>query len=253
MAGPLLSVAHVSKSFGGVAAVRDLSIDLPRGEIWGLIGPNGSGKTTLLNLIGGQERPDRGAIRLDGDPITGLVPDVLAARGVARTFQLARVFRSMTVLENLLVPAAADHRRGNRAAAERRARDLLQLVALDALAGSEARVLSGGQAMLLQLARCFAQEPLMLCLLDEPFAGVHPAIKDVMLHAIHEMNRARGVTFLVVSHEMPTLVRLAPRVFVMHDGACIAEGPLDRVASDPRVIDAYLGASGARVAAGRDA
>lgn len=253
MAGPLLSVARVSKSFGGVAAVRDLSIELAPGEIRGLIGPNGSGKTTLLNLIGGQERPDRGEIRLDGDPITGLAPDVLAARGIARTFQLARVFRSMTVFENLLVPAAADHRRDARAAAEQRARDLLRLVTLDALAGAEASVLSGGQAMLLQLARCFAQEPLMLCLLDEPFAGVHPAIKDVMLRAIHEMNRARGVTFLVVSHEMPTLVRLAPRVLVMHDGASIAEGPLDRVASDPRVIDAYLGASGARVAAGRDA
>ena len=246
-------MADVSKSFGGVAAVRDLSIELSHGEIRGLIGPNGSGKTTLLNLIGGQERPDRGAIRLDGDPITGLAPDVLAARGVARTFQLARVFRSMTVLENLLVPAAADHRRDDRAAAERRARDLLHFVTLDALAGAEARVLSGGQAMLLQLARCFAQEPLVLCLLDEPFAGVHPTIKDVMLHAIHEMNRARGVTFLVVSHEMPTLVRLAPRVSVMHEGACIAEGPLERVASDPRVIDAYLGASGARVAAGREA
>ena len=253
MAGPLLSVSHVFKSFGGVAAVRDLSIELSHREIRGLIGPNGSGKTTLLNLIGGQERPDRGEIRLDGEPLAGLAPDTRAALGMARTFQLARVFRSMTVLENLLVPAAADHRRGDGAAAQRRARDLLRLVNLEALAGAEARVLSGGQAMLLQLARCFAQEPLVLCLLDEPFAGVHPAIKDVMLKAIHEMNRRRGVTFLVVSHEMPTLVRLAPRVFVMHDGACIAEGPLDRVASDPRVIDAYLGAAGARVAAGRDA
>ena len=253
MGGALLSVSHVSKSFGGVAAIRDLSIELTRGEIRGLIGPNGSGKTTLLNLIGGQERPDHGEIRLHGDPVTGLAPDVLAARGVARTFQLARVFRSMTVLENLLVPAAADHRHGGGAAAERRARDLLRLVNLDDLARAEARVLSGGQAMLLQLARCFAQEPLALCLLDEPFAGVHLAIKDVMLHAIHEMNRALGVTVLVVSHEMPTLVRLAPRVFVMHDGALIAEGPLDRVASDPRVIDAYLGASGAGVAGARDA
>ena len=248
MAGALLSVANVSKSFGGVAAVRDVSIDLARGEIRGLIGPNGSGKTTLLNLIGGQERPDRGEIRLDGHPIGALPPDALASRGVARTFQLPRVFRSMTVLENLLVPASADHRGGDGPAAHRRARDLLRLVRLDGLAGVEARTLSGGQAMLLQLARCLAQEPLVLCLLDEPFAGVHPAIKDVMVEAIHEMNRARGVTFLVVSHEMPTLVRLAPRVSVMHNGERIADGPLDEVAGDPRVIEAYLGTAGAGLA-----
>jgi ABC-type branched-subunit amino acid transport system ATPase component len=251
----VLSVSHVSKSFGGVAAVRDVSIELSRGEIRGLIGPNGSGKTTLLNLIGGQERPDRGEIRLEGRPIGTLPPDALAARGVARTFQLARVFRSMTVLENLLVPAAADHRGahafgGTAGAGTRRAQDLLRLVRLEGLAGMEARALSGGQAMLLQLARCLAQEPLVLCMLDEPFAGVHPAIKDVMVHAIQEMNRARGVTILVVSHEMPTLGRLAGRVSVMHDGVCIADGPLDEVAGHPKVIEAYLGAAARSVVAG---
>ncbi len=253
MAGALLSVTRVSKSFGGVAAVRDVSIDVSRGEIRGLIGPNGSGKTTLLNLIGGQERPDRGEIRLDGHPLEMLTPDALAARGIARTFQLARVFRSMTVLENLLVPAAADHRGADGPAGQRRARDLLRLVRLDGLAGEEARTLSGGQAMLLQLARCLAQEPLVLCLLDEPFAGVHPAIKDVMVQAIREMNRARDVTFLVVSHEMPTLGRLAGRVSVMHNGECIADGPLREVAGDARVVEAYLGASGAALAGGHPA
>lgn len=255
MADTLLVVSRVSKSFGGVAAVRDVSVELARGEIRGLIGPNGSGKTTLLNLIGGQEQPDRGEIRLDGRAVQVLPPDALAARGVARTFQLARVFRSMTVLENLLVPAAADHRGagafgGGARAGRRRADELLRLVRLDGLAGAEARALSGGQAMLLQLARCLAQEPLVLCLLDEPFAGVHPAIKEVMVHAIQEMNRVRGVTFLVVSHEMPTLGRLAGSVSVMHNGACIAEGTLARVAGDPRVIEAYLGARGAALAAG---
>ena len=179
-----------------------------------------------------------------------LTPDALAARGVARTFQVARVFRSMTVLENLLVPAAADHRAADRSSGHRRAEDLLRLVRLDGLAGAEARTLSGGQAMLLQLARCLAQEPLVLCLLDEPFAGVHPEIKEVMVSAIHEMNRAREVAFLVVSHEMPTLGRLAGRVSVMHNGACIADGPLDQVAADPKVIEAYLGTSGAGVAVG---
>jgi branched-chain amino acid transport system ATP-binding protein len=247
--GAQLSAAGVWKSFGGVVAVRDLSIEIAPGEIRGLIGPNGSGKTTLLNLIGGQERPDRGEIRLDGRPAGTLTPDALAARGVGRTFQLARVFRSMTVLDNLLVPACADHRGAGGPAARRRARDLLRLVRLDALAGAEARTLSGGQAMLLQLARCFAQEPLSLCLLDEPFAGVHPAIKDVMVEAIVEMNRVRGVTVLVVSHEMPTLGRLAGRVTVMHNGECIADGPLEQVAGDARVIEAYLGTAAAAVGA----
>lgn len=249
-------MSHVFKSFGGVAAVRDVTIDVSRGAIRGLIGPNGSGKTTLLNLIGGQERPDRGEVRLDGRRIDGLPPDVRAARGVARTFQLARVFRSMTVLENVLVPAAADHRAGALGGRARagsavyaRAADLLRLVRLDGFAGAEARTLSGGQAMLLQLARCLAQEPLLLCMLDEPFAGVHPAIKDVMVHAIQEMNRLRGVTFLVVSHEMPTLGRLAGRVSVMHNGTCIADGRLDEVAGHPKVIDAYLGAAGAGISA----
>ena len=248
--GPLLAATHVFKSFGGVAAVRDVSIELSRGEILGLIGPNGSGKTTLLNLIGGQERPDRGEIRLDGEPIGALPPDALAARGLARTFQLPRVFRSMTVLENLLVPASADHRAAGGPAGRRRAADLLRLVRLDGLAGAEARTLSGGQAMLLQLARCLAQEPLVLCLLDEPFAGVHPAIKDVMVRAIHEMNQVQGVTFLVVSHEMPTLARLAGRVSVMHNGERIADGPLDKVAGDPRVVEAYLGMAAAGIAMG---
>lgn len=251
MGGAHLSATGVWKLFGGVVAVRDVSIDVAPGDIRGLIGPNGSGKTTLLNLIGGQERPDRGEIRIDGRSAATLTPDALAARGVARTFQLARVFRSMTVFDNLLVPAFADHRDPAGHDAHRRARDLLRLVRLDRLAGVEARTLSGGQAMLLQLARCFAQEPLTLCLLDEPFAGVHPAIKDVMVEAIVEMNRTRGVTFLVVSHEMPTLGRLAGRVTVMHNGACIADGPLEQVAGDPRVIEAYLGTAGAGVAGAR--
>jgi len=241
MIEPLLAVEDVHKSFGGVAAVQGVTTVLARGEIRGLIGPNGSGKTTLLNLIGGQERPDRGTIRLAGEPVAGRAPDALAARGVARTFQLPRVFRSMTVLENVLVPACADHGHPAWDDGRREADHLLRLVRLDELTRAEARTLSGGQAMLLQLARCLAQRPLVLCLLDEPFAGVHPATKDVMVEAIREINRSRGVTFLVVSHEVTTLRRLAERVSVMHNGEWIADGTLDEVARDPRVVEAYLG------------
>lgn len=237
----LLVVEGVSKSFGGVAAVRDLSIELGAGEIHGLIGPNGSGKTTLLNLIGGQLGPDAGQIRLGGRPLHGLPPDAIAALGVARTFQLPRVFRSMSVLDNLLVPFCADHRRTPWTDGLHAARDALELVGLDSLARAEARTLSGGQAMLLQLARCLTQRPIRLCLLDEPFAGVHPVIKDRMVASILEINRRDGVTFLVVSHEMTTLRRLAERVLVMHNGEGIAQGTLDQVARDGRVIEAYLG------------
>jgi branched-chain amino acid transport system ATP-binding protein len=238
---PVLVMQAVSRSFGGVVAVRDLSAVLGEGEIRGLIGPNGSGKTTLLNLIGGQLAPDAGEIRLGGRRIQGLPPDAIAALGVARTFQLPRVFRHMSVLDNLLVPFCADHRRVPWSDGVRAARDALELVGLESLARAEARTLSGGQAMLLQLARCLAQRPIRLCLLDEPFAGVHPAIKDRMVASILEINRHQGVTFLVVSHEMSTLRRLAGRLLVMHNGEGIAEGPLDEIARDGRVIAAYLG------------
>lgn len=241
MGEPVLVIQAVSRSFGGVVAVRDLSAVLGAGEIRGLIGPNGSGKTTLLNLIGGQLAPDAGEIHFGGRPIQGLPPDAVAALGVARTFQLPRVFRHMSVWDNLLVPFCADHRRVPWADGVRAARDALELVGLESLARAEARTLSGGQAMLLQLARCLAQRPIRLCLLDEPFAGVHPAIKDRMVSSILEINRHQGVTFLVVSHEMRTLRRLAERVLVMHNGEGIAEGTLDEVARDGRVIAAYLG------------
>jgi ABC-type branched-subunit amino acid transport system ATPase component len=246
----LLILHDVGKSFGGVAAVRGVGTILAQGEIRGLIGPNGSGKTTLLNLIGGQLPVDLGEIRLHGRPIQGLPPDAVARLGVARTFQLPRVFRHLTVLENLLLPFCADHRRTPWAEALDQARRFLQFVGLDHLAGAEARILSGGQAMLLQLARSLVQQPLRLCLLDEPFAGVHPAIKDRMVETILDINRRRGVTFLIVSHEMATLRKLAGRVSVMHNGEWIAEGSLDEVARDARVIAAYLGGRQAPVAAG---
>jgi branched-chain amino acid transport system ATP-binding protein len=227
-----------------VVAVDGLSLSVGEGEIRGLIGPNGSGKTTTVNLLSGLYRADAGEISLRGERTERLRPHEIAARGVGRTFQVPKLFASMTVLENVLVPALAALDRGtDRSMSEilLGARRLLDLVSLESMRETPARELSGGQAMLAQLARAFMVHPLHLLLLDEPFAGLHPTIRAIIIEAVIRMNREEGVTVLVVSHEMAELRRLCARVSVMHEGALLAEGTLDEVANDARVLEAYLG------------
>jgi branched-chain amino acid transport system ATP-binding protein len=240
----MLETRGLTKRFGGVVAVNGLSLAVGDGEIRGLIGPNGSGKTTTVNLLSGLYRADDGAIVLLGERTERMRPHEIAARGVGRTFQVPKLFANMTVLENVLVPAlAALDRAGGRPMPEilGRARQLLELVTLESLGDALAKELSGGQAMLAQIARAFMLRPLHLLLLDEPFAGVHPTIRATIIEAVLRMNRDEGVTVLVVSHEMPELRRLCRRVSVMHEGTLIAEGSLDEVANDGRVLEAYLG------------
>jgi ABC-type branched-subunit amino acid transport system ATPase component len=241
----LLDIRGLAKRFGGVIAVSSLDLSVEAGEVRGLIGPNGSGKTTTINLISALYRPDRGEIRLAGERIERLRPHEVAARGVARTFQISKLFANMTVLENVLVPALAElDRAGARRApahVQERARRLLDLVLLDAHRDALAKELSGGQSMLLQIARGLMLQSVRLVLMDEPFAGVHPTIKDTIMQTILTANREEGVTFLIVSHEMATLRRLAPRVSVMHEGRLIAEGSFETVANQPLVLEAYLG------------
>jgi branched-chain amino acid transport system ATP-binding protein len=242
--GLVLETQSLTKRFGGVVAVNDLSLAVRRGEIRGLIGPNGSGKTTTVNLLSGLYRADAGVIRLDGERIDRLRPHEIAARGVGRTFQVPKLFGNMSVEENVLVPALAARDRGSgQSMAEilHRTRQLLEFVTLDRLRGSLAKELSGGQAMLAQIARALMVQPLRLLLMDEPFAGVHVTIRQVIIETILRMNRDEGVTILIVSHEMAELRRLCSGVSVMHEGRLIAEGPLDRVANDPVVLEAYLG------------
>jgi branched-chain amino acid transport system ATP-binding protein len=243
--GWLLETRALTKRFGGLVAVDDLPLTVRAGEVRGLIGPNGSGKTTTINLFSGLYRADAGEIRLRGERIDHLRPHQIAARGVARTFQIPKLWGNMTVLENVLVPALAERDRGGgRPAAEilERARRLLTVVTLDRLRHALAKELSGGQSMLLQIARGLMLHPIRLFLMDEPFAGVHPTIKDTIMETILGMNREEGVTFLIVSHEMGTLRRLCPRVSVMHEGQLIAEGSFEDVANHPLVLEAYLGA-----------
>jgi branched-chain amino acid transport system ATP-binding protein len=227
-----------------LTAVAGLALTLRGGEIRGLIGPNGSGKTTAINLLSGLYRADAGEIHLRGSRVDHLRPHQITARGVARTFQIPKLWGNMTVLENALVPALARRDRGaGRPLAEilDRARELLDLVALDRLRHAPAKELSGGQSMLLQIARGLMVHPIHLFLMDEPFAGVHPTIKDTIMAAILRMNREEGVAFLIVSHEMGTLRRLCPRVSVMHEGQLLAEGSFEEVANHALVLEAYLG------------
>ena len=240
----ILQTRDLTKTFGGLTAVNRVSFEVKRGEIRGIIGPNGSGKTTMVNLISGLYRATAGEIRFMGEPIDGLPPNLRTRRGMVRTFQIPKLFRDMTVLENMLVPALAQRQRGDEEDLDtvvERAEELLTFVNLLAAQQELARTLSGGQSMLLQIARGFMVRPLFLYLMDEPFAGVNPQIKSVIMASIQRINREQGVTFLIVSHEMPTIRQLCRKVSVMHEGRLIAEGSVEEVANNPTVIEAYLG------------
>jgi branched-chain amino acid transport system ATP-binding protein len=252
----MLELRSVARRFGGMKAVDGVSLTVQRGEIAGLIGPNGAGKTTLFNLAAGSLAPSGGAILLDGQPIESEPAHRRLARGLGRTFQIPRPFPEMSVLENLLV--AARQQAGERiwpnflaprriAAEEKRniekARELLAFVTLDRLADQPARILSGGQRKLLELARVMMAEP-QIILLDEPAAGVNAQLLDTIVARIQDINR-RGVTLLIIEHNMDVIIRLCARVFVMAEGRLLAEGAPRDIARDPRVIEAYLGRTAA--------
>jgi len=240
----LLETENLTKRFGGLTAVDGLTLSVQSGEIRGVIGPNGSGKTTLMNLISGIYKASSGSISLDGERIDQLKPNIRTSRGIIRTFQIPKVFWDMTVMENMLVPALSDSQ-GDRYKRQEEiveeALALLRFVQLDHMKDHLAKTLSGGQNQLLQIARGFMVNPLKLYLMDEPFAGVNPQIKSVIMESIKEMNREKGVTFILVSHEMSSIRRLCGKVSVIHEGRCIAEGSLEEVAHVPEVIEAYIG------------
>ncbi len=233
-APPALEVQGLRKSFGGVTAVNGVSVALERGRIHGLIGPNGSGKTTLFNCITGLERRDVGTIRLHGERIDGLKPYQIAQRGVGRTFQVIRVFPELTALENLLVVT-----RGDRAAAEARALELLAFVKLEGLRDEYAGNLSYGQQKLVEFVRMLMRDP-SLVLLDEPAAGVNRTLLNDLLDAVRQL-RDQGKTVLLVEHDMKVVMGLCETVFVLDHGEKIAEGPPGVIQADERVIEAYFG------------
>lgn len=248
----LLVAREVTKVFGGHRAVDGVSFALPRGCIGGLIGPNGAGKTTLFNCLAGHLKPSSGQIELDGRPIAGASPARVFAAGLVRTFQIPRPFPQMTVLENVML--APPGQLGERfwanwlqpravAAQERRTRDAarhwLDFVGLSALEQQPASVLSGGQRKLLELARVMVAEP-RLVLLDEPGAGVNPALLDQIVDKVAALNR-QGTTFLVIEHNMDLVMTLCRPVMVMAQGRLLVQGEPETVLRDPRVVEAYLG------------
>jgi ABC-type branched-subunit amino acid transport system ATPase component len=240
----LLEVADVSRSFGSVQALRDASLTVERDSITALIGPNGSGKTTLFNVITGYLPPDAGRIRFDGHDVTKAKPASLYRRGLSRTFQQARVFAQLTVLENLVVAggfgwAALFGRRVGRQDRER-AGALLAEFGLTHVADLYAAELSYGQRKLLEFAAVLMSRP-TLVMLDEPTAGVNPVMIETMEQHIRKLN-AGGITFLIVEHDMNFVMRLCDPVVVLDQGQEIFAGPPETARSNPAVLDAYLGA-----------
>jgi len=233
----LLRTEGLTKHFGGVAAVESLALTVEEGEILGLIGPNGSGKTTALNLLSGFLDADAGRAWLGDEEITHLGASALARRGLLRMFQMTRVFARLSAFDNLLTAGLA---RGLADAdAQARARRLLEELTLAPVQYLDAGQLSGGQRKLLEFGMCFIAPP-RLALLDEPFAAVHPVMRETMARFIRARN-AEGHTFVVVSHDMPIVVELCHRTACMNAGRLIAVGPTRDVLRDTAVIEAYLG------------
>ena len=233
----LLSVAGITKSFGGVTANRDVSFDVAPGELVGIIGPNGSGKSTLFEIISGFYRPDAGLVRLDGSPLTGLSPDRVCRLGVARTFQKLRPFAGLTVVDNVMVGALT--RTHDVRHARARARELLDRVGLGEKADAYARTLSTGQRKRVALARALATEPRVL-LLDEVTGGVDQRSIPGLVQLVRDLHRG-GLTLLVIEHNMRVITAVAQRIVALYLGEKIADGTPDVVTRDRRVVDAYLG------------
>ncbi len=250
----VIDVQNVSKSFGGLAAVKNCSLKVARGSITGLIGPNGAGKSTLFNLVAGNIAPDSGKIIFDGQDVTGLPPYDLFGRGMLRTFQIAHEFSNMTALENLMVVAEPQPGenliktwfmpgmvRSRDLQVRQKANDVIDFLKLAHVKHELAGNLSGGQKKLLELGRTMMVDAKAV-LLDEVAAGVNRTLLQDLAANIERMNQELGYTFFVIEHNMDLIARLCDPVIVMAQGEVIAEGPMDEIRANPAIIEAYFGA-----------
>lgn len=248
----LLDVENLVKEFGGLRALDHLSLSVDRGELVGVMGPNGAGKSTFFNCVSGVVRPDDGQVTFDGNDVTGDSPEKLAQTGMVRTFQRTRELETMTVRDNVrlaapdqsgeqTIPALlhTDEMEKQEHAVRNRADELIETFELDHLADEYSSNLSGGQRKLLELARVLMLEPDLL-LLDEPFAGVNPTLTREIAERIRGLNDD-GMTIILIEHELETLTELVDHLVVLEQGRLLVEGVPEKVLSDERVIEAYLG------------
>ena len=234
----LLEVSTIAKSFRGLKAVAEASFAVAQGDIVGLIGPNGAGKTTIFNLVAGVFAPDTGQIRFAGKRIDGLRPDQVCAAGIGRTFQIVKPFAGLSVLDNVIVGAL--ERAPNVSAARKHAAEIVEKLGLGAKRELPASSLTLPDRKRLEVARALATRPKLL-LLDEVMAGLTPAECDRMVEVFRDLNRAEGLTILLIEHVMRAVMALARHIVVLHHGEIISRGAPEEVVRDPAVLECYLG------------